>query len=501
MALLRRHRDEHAAAIRYQMRQKLIAIGDDYWIEDEEGHRAFRVNGKAVRVRDTFILEDPGGDEVAKIQERKLSVRDKMVIERSGRRTRPSRRRSSGIRDRFAIDVDGGEDMRAQGQLRRPRVRDRARRRHGRDGLEALVPRPRHLRGRGRPRRGRRARARDHGLHRRDGAAAGLAGRPTAHRRADDREVRARRSAARPPVPACTERAMTKHIDDPLATETDDDVRFTTDARAPEDGAEHLPSEITYDEQRYPARPTRLRPSARRRLRDRVREAVQGDASAEQRQVRQVARRGVDALGRQAARDPALRARGACGRTRSPIPNPRAALERASVWFTAYPLSFITRPGAVVPRPALADPALWQAFTRDRDRRRPHRPGQAGRRPQRLAPDAVGRRALRPHQHAGRPGVRHRGASSARLCATAAEYDGTVIDDIVPGHTGKGADFRLAEMGYADYPGIYHMVGIAPEDWHLLPDVPEGQRRRRTSTPRPRPRSSAPATSSAGCSG
>ena len=78
---LRRHRDEHAAAIRYQMRQKLIAIGDDYWIEDEEGHRAFRVNGKAVRFRDTFILEDPGGGEVAKIQERKLSVRDTYGVE------------------------------------------------------------------------------------------------------------------------------------------------------------------------------------------------------------------------------------------------------------------------------------------------------------------------------------------------------------------------------------------------------------------------------------
>ena len=61
------------------------------------------------------------------------------------------------------------------------------------------------------------------------------------------------------------------------------------------------------------------------------------------------------------------------------------------------------------------------------------------------------------------------------LCATAAEYEGTVIDDIVPGHTGKGADFRLAEMGYEDYPGIYHMVSIAPDDWDLLPDVPEGR--------------------------
>jgi maltose alpha-D-glucosyltransferase/alpha-amylase len=62
-----------------------------------------------------------------------------------------------------------------------------------------------------------------------------------------------------------------------------------------------------------------------------------------------------------------------------------------------------------------------------------------------------------------------------RMCEVAAEHGGTIIDDIVPGHTGKGADFRLAEMNFRDYPGIYHMVDIPEEDWHLLPDVPEGQ--------------------------
>jgi trehalose synthase len=30
-------------------------------------------------------------------------------------------------------------------------------------------------------------------------------------------------------------------------------------------------------------------------------------------------------------------------------------------------------------------------------------------------------------------------------------------------------------MGYGDYPGIYHMVSIRPDDWHLLPDVPDGR--------------------------
>ena len=61
------------------------------------------------------------------------------------------------------------------------------------------------------------------------------------------------------------------------------------------------------------------------------------------------------------------------------------------------------------------------------------------------------------------------------MCATRERHGGTVIDDIVPGHTGKGADFRLAEMAYEDYPGIYHMVEIDPRDWHQLPDVPAGR--------------------------
>ena len=40
------------------MREKLLSIGDDSWIEDDGGRRAFKVNGKAVRVRSTL---DPGG--------------------------------------------------------------------------------------------------------------------------------------------------------------------------------------------------------------------------------------------------------------------------------------------------------------------------------------------------------------------------------------------------------------------------------------------------------
>ena len=99
------------------MREKLLSIGDDFWIENEQGERAYKVNGKALRVRQTFVLEDTSGAEVAKIQEKKLTVRDKMAIERGGDAAATVRKALVGIRDRFAIDVEHGEDMKAHGNV------------------------------------------------------------------------------------------------------------------------------------------------------------------------------------------------------------------------------------------------------------------------------------------------------------------------------------------------------------------------------------------------
>src|ERR1700749_1631094 len=83
MALLRRRGGD--SGTKYRMREKIFAIGDDFWIENEAGERAFKVNGKALRIRDTLVLESRSGEELLTIQEKKLSVRDKMEIERGGK--------------------------------------------------------------------------------------------------------------------------------------------------------------------------------------------------------------------------------------------------------------------------------------------------------------------------------------------------------------------------------------------------------------------------------
>jgi uncharacterized protein YxjI len=111
-----RDRGDRPEPRRFQMRERLLSIGDDYWIEDESGDRAFLVDGKAMRVRDTWILKNATGDDVAEIKERKLSVRDRMKID-LGDRSATVTKRIIGIRDHFNVDVDGGDDLKVHGNI------------------------------------------------------------------------------------------------------------------------------------------------------------------------------------------------------------------------------------------------------------------------------------------------------------------------------------------------------------------------------------------------
>jgi uncharacterized protein YxjI len=117
MPLLRGRREE-AAATRYRMREKLFAIGDDFWIENEADQRVFKVNGKAFRIRDTLVLQSPNGEELYSIQEKKLRVRDTMDIERGGHQVATVKKALvTPLRERFSINVDGGADMEAKGNI------------------------------------------------------------------------------------------------------------------------------------------------------------------------------------------------------------------------------------------------------------------------------------------------------------------------------------------------------------------------------------------------
>ena len=116
MGLLRGRRDD--GGTKYRMRERVFAIGDDFWIEDDAGERAFKVDGKALRIRKTLVLEDPSGAELLRIQEKKLRVRDTMEIERDGRTVATVKKALiTPFRERFSIEVEGGEDLEAKGNV------------------------------------------------------------------------------------------------------------------------------------------------------------------------------------------------------------------------------------------------------------------------------------------------------------------------------------------------------------------------------------------------
>lgn len=152
-------------------------------------------------------------------------------------------------------------------------------------------------------------------------------------------------------------------------------------------------------------------------------------------------------------------------------PRPRAAIKQASVWYTSYPISQITGSKQST-LASLADEDLWKTFENI---------GIEGLHtgPLKLAGGIKGWRttpSIDGHFDRISTHIDPMFGSEKdyeKMTALAAKHHCLVIDDIIPGHTGKGADFRLAEMAYDDYPGIYHMVEIQPEHWHLLPEVPK----------------------------
>lgn len=247
---------------------------------------------------------------------------------------------------------------------------------------------------------------------------------------------------------------------------------MSTDQSQPSlQGGEQHP-EVSFEAKHDTARPQRLRPQANRR-----------GAGAEAVRVppfepdgrnpayvawleQQSMLHDATVLARQLAGNPAMWAGPYAN------PDPRAAVQQASVWFTAYPLSLVTQPGQSF-LGALGSGELWALFAQIGIEAVHTGPlklagGISGWQPTPSVDGNFDRISMQIDPAFGTED------EFRAMCVTAARCQGSIIDDIVPGHTGKGADFRLAELNYLDYPGIYHMVAIPQDAWHLLPDVPEG---------------------------
>src|SRR5512145_2960771 len=81
--------------VHYKMRQRLVSIGDDFWIETDSGERVYKVDGKALRLRKTLILEDADGNRIAMVKKALISP----------------------LRDRWTVEIEGGPDLDIKGNI------------------------------------------------------------------------------------------------------------------------------------------------------------------------------------------------------------------------------------------------------------------------------------------------------------------------------------------------------------------------------------------------
>jgi len=104
---------------RYKIRQNLISIGDDFWIENAQGQRVYKVDGKVLRIRKTLLFEDAQGKKLAQIQQRLLAIRDTMAIEDANGDQIATVKKAliAPLRDRWSVDIRNGPDLDVQGNI------------------------------------------------------------------------------------------------------------------------------------------------------------------------------------------------------------------------------------------------------------------------------------------------------------------------------------------------------------------------------------------------
>jgi uncharacterized protein YxjI len=112
-------KEEDRGPDRYKMREKIFDIGDDYWIETQNGRRAYKVDGKALHLRKTLILEDPRGQAVYEVQSNPIAIKDKMSVSKPHGRDVAVIKHAliSPLRDRMTANMADGADIDIRGNL------------------------------------------------------------------------------------------------------------------------------------------------------------------------------------------------------------------------------------------------------------------------------------------------------------------------------------------------------------------------------------------------
>jgi uncharacterized protein YxjI len=107
-----------ASASRYQLRQKMVSITSDYWIENEQGKQVYKINGK-LGLHKSFIFEDTHGNTLAKIHKDILTVKETMQVEgpNGDQLAVVKKALFTPLKEHFVVNMKNGLELQIHGNL------------------------------------------------------------------------------------------------------------------------------------------------------------------------------------------------------------------------------------------------------------------------------------------------------------------------------------------------------------------------------------------------
>jgi uncharacterized protein YxjI len=104
--------------MKYLLKQKLFAFGDDFHIRSEQGENVFFVDGRAFSIGDKLSFQDLQGNELVFIRQKLLSFGPAYELYRNGELAAVVKKKHfTLLRCKFSVDVPGPDDLEARGDF------------------------------------------------------------------------------------------------------------------------------------------------------------------------------------------------------------------------------------------------------------------------------------------------------------------------------------------------------------------------------------------------
>lgn len=108
-----------AESHRFRMLSDLASLADDFYIQNDLGKRAYKVDGKAATLRDTLLFRDMESSVRCKIRRRLARLHDDMTIEGpDGQQIAKVRKMAlTALRDRFLVAIGDQPEIEVHGNV------------------------------------------------------------------------------------------------------------------------------------------------------------------------------------------------------------------------------------------------------------------------------------------------------------------------------------------------------------------------------------------------